>query len=264
MGLKKKIKGMFLLAAVLCGTGLTSNVYGAEITLPDSSKIMHAGGVVEGFRGTNSMEALQNSFFNGYRFIELDFCFTTDGHLVSLHDWNENYFGAAYASYFNGAVSLNDFRNKRIIGAYTPVTLENLQDWILGKPETYIITDIKTDNIKGLRYIKENYPLLVQRIIPQIYTESQYNEVKGMGYENIIYTLYAQSFEDKVNTNKINNFALNNKLIAIVFDKELANPSYVKELAKSRTKLFVHTVNDESEQRRYMELGINGVYSDVY
>ncbi|MDD3570077.1 MAG: glycerophosphodiester phosphodiesterase family protein [Lachnospiraceae bacterium] len=224
--------------------------------------VIHAGGVVNDEIGTNSLEALNNSFFNGYRYIELDFNFTTDRHLVCVHDWEKNYFGSDYN--FNGAVSLEEFKNLKIEGKYTPLTIKSLEEWLMNKPNTYIITDIKEDNIAGLKYIKDNAPYMMRRLIPQIYTEAQYDTVRSMGYENIIYTLYMQNYSQKTNTSRIVSFAKNHDLVAITFSSELATNNYVSALKQSGTRLFVHTVNDKSDTERFKSMGIYGVYSDVF
>lgn len=230
--------------------------------MKDMTAVIHAGGVVGGDAGTNSLEALNNSFYNGYRFIELDFNFTTDGHLVCVHDWQKNYYESEY--HFNGPVSLDEFVQLKIEGKYTPLTLKSLEDWLMNKPNTYIITDIKEDNIAGLQYIKDNYPYIMRRLIPQIYAESQYDAVRAMGYENIIYTLYMLNYSQKTNTNQIVSFAKSHDLVAITFSSELATSSYVDALKQSGTPLFAHTVNDIDETRYFKDMGIYGVYSDVF
>ena len=54
--------------------------------------ILHAGGVTpEGVTGSNSLEALEHSYENGFRLLELDFSWTCDGELVCVHDWNAFY-----------------------------------------------------------------------------------------------------------------------------------------------------------------------------
>lgn len=251
-----------LICAVIVSFSFSLITFAAETSVTENmTSIIHAGGVVGGEIGTNSLEALNNSFYNGFRYIELDFNFTTDGHLVCVHDWGTNYFGSNYN--FKGAVSLEEFKKLKIEGKYTTLTLESLENWLMNKPNTYIITDIKSDNVAGLKYIKDNCPYMMRRLIPQIYNESQYDKVRGMGYQNIIYTLYMLNYSQKTNTREIVSFAKSHKLVAITFSKELATNSYVSALKKSGIHLFTHTVNSKAEIQRYKAMGIYGVYSDV-
>ena len=50
--------------------------------------IAHAAGEIRGLAYSNSLEALDSSYGRGYRHMEMDFSWTTDGNLVLLHDWN--------------------------------------------------------------------------------------------------------------------------------------------------------------------------------
>jgi glycerophosphoryl diester phosphodiesterase len=60
----------------------------ASSELPHQPLIAHAGGHIYGYKYTNSLEALENSYNNGFRFIELDFDWTQDNQIVLIHDWN--------------------------------------------------------------------------------------------------------------------------------------------------------------------------------
>ncbi len=50
--------------------------------------LAHAGGEINGQRYTNSLEALNLNYSNGFRIFEIDIITTTDGHLVCAHDWD--------------------------------------------------------------------------------------------------------------------------------------------------------------------------------
>ncbi|MGL4790439.1 MAG: glycerophosphodiester phosphodiesterase family protein, partial [Anaerotignaceae bacterium] len=252
-----KLKKIILLLMIVI---LNCNVVFGQ-SIENMDMVLHAGGVIGEDIGTNSMESLKNAFTYGYRYIELDFNFTTDNHLVAIHDWETNYFGKDYN--FNGKTTLEEFKKLKINGKYTPITMENLVPWLNSMGHVYIITDIKDNNIQGLSYIKEKYPYIMNKIVPQIYKEAEYNKVREMGYENIIYTLYALPYGDKINTNRIVNFAKNNKLLAITFSTELITEKYVSELKNSSTKLFCHTVNKKEEAEKYKAMGL-GVYTDLY
>ena len=228
----------------------------------DTPNIIHAAGEIDGIAGTNSMEALNNCYYNAYRYIELDFNFTSDGHLVGVHDWQKNYFGPSYG--FHGQVSYAEFQNLRIEGKYTPITLDSLAKWLQAHPSVYIITDIKDRNVDGLYYIKQNYSYIMPQIMPQIYAEEEYWPVQLMGYQNIIYTLYALTYNEKTDTEAIVAFAKTHPLYAITFSSELAVPDYIGRLKAAGVRLYTHTVNSEVEAQIYESMGVDGVYSDVF
>ena len=56
--------------------------------------IAHAAGEIDGFRYTNSLEAVQSAIDSGYRFIEMDMRQTLDGHYFGAHsidDFNNDF-----------------------------------------------------------------------------------------------------------------------------------------------------------------------------
>ena len=71
-----------------------------DIPLTAPRLIAHAGGDIYGIRMTNSLQALDRSYEEGFRFIEVDICLTSDGVPVLLHDWgNANWFaGIGYST----------------------------------------------------------------------------------------------------------------------------------------------------------------------
>ena len=78
-------------------------------------------------------------------------------------------------------------RNK---SEFNKCTLESLTHWMKKNPSAFIVTDMKEDNLRGLKIIAETIPEFERRIIPQVYDPRNYNKVKRMGYKQIIWTLY--------------------------------------------------------------------------
>ena len=247
---------VFVILILSFSTSLTAYAQGVD----DMDYIVHAGGQIGDYTGTNSYEALVSSYMMGCHFIELDMNSTSDGVLVCVHDWDTDYFRMGKP--VGQALSYNEFQRARVLREYTPLTLEKLARWLSARPNVYIITDIKENNLEGLKYISDKYGYIKNQFIPQIYSEGEYSYVKDMGYENIIYTLYALDYNQKTDTEEIVRFANENKLLGITFSSELATDDYIKELKKAGVKLFTHTVNSKSEMERLKEMGIDGIYSD--
>lgn len=91
------LSALFAITAVIL---VSCGEYGAPKMSISFDKIVHAGGELWGvdsegtfrsFFGSNSLEGLENCVANGYNAIELDFNFTSDGHLVCIHDWSAEY-----------------------------------------------------------------------------------------------------------------------------------------------------------------------------
>src|SRR4030042_4627950 len=117
-------------------------------TLALQNLVAHAGGGIENLSYTNSLEALNLSYSKGFRFMELDFEWTNDGYLVLIHDWEESIlrlFNARPRQY-----SLKEYEHLKMINEMTSLSLDDLAIWIRQHPDTFIITDVKRDNIRAL------------------------------------------------------------------------------------------------------------------
>lgn len=223
------------------------------------SRIIHAGGEIDGYLGSNSLEALNSSYDKGYRFIEMDFVLSSDGKPVCIHNWSQYYSNQLGSN----PVSAEEFANVKIFNAYTSVTLDSLAAWLYEHGDAYIITDIKEDNLNVLRHIADEHPEIVKRIMPQIYQYDEYRYVRAMGYSNIILTLYClPTYEEKANAAFNAEFADKNGLFAVTADATLATPEFVNEFVSRGVALYVHTVNDKVEQQKYFDLGVTGIYTD--
>lgn len=239
----------------------------AAFIVENARYVLHAAGrlgeeIGEPFDGSNSMEGLENAVRNGRRVVELDFNFTADGYLACIHDWY-----AQYSSAIENDVplTLEEFLSCKIYDRYTPVWLGSLGDFLAAHEDVYIVTDVKDDNLAGVAAIAENLPEMKNRFIIQIYAEDEYDDVRALGFEYVIYTLYRLDWNSKTDTRALCRFAAAHPLIGYAFSYELCEEvdRYVENMKKAGVPLFVHTVNDPDEQRRYFAMGIDGVYTDI-
>lgn len=101
--------------------------------------IAHAGGQIDGYNYTNSLEALNNSYENGFRLFELDIIQTSDKKYVAAHDWPtwERQTGIQA----NNPPTLELFLQSEIFGKYTPMDLEMINTWFRSHKDAYLITD---------------------------------------------------------------------------------------------------------------------------
>ena len=230
----------------------------APVTLPNRG--VHGGGRLDGYAGSNSLEAIDAAYAAGNRTLELDFLLSSDGVPVCLHDWSA-FYGNDITE--GAAMTLDAFRAVRIYERYTPLDLETLAVWLTAHPDVHIITDVKDNNLGVLRTIAKAHPELVSRFIPQIYAYDEYAPVRAMGYANIILTLYRLGeYSDKVNTKKIVPFAAARGLVAVTADVTLASEAFVAAFRAAGVPLAVHTVNDGAAQAALFSAGVSAVYTD--
>ncbi|GAB6085717.1 glycerophosphodiester phosphodiesterase family protein [Alkaliphilus crotonatoxidans] len=235
-----------------------SNTYQAPLVPEPQPLVAHAGGAIYGFRYTNSLEALDTAYKNGFRLIELDFNWTRDGQPVLIHDW-----GQMVSRIFPGArgvLSLEEFKTMPTLFGLTPMSLADLSAWLERHPDAFIITDVKEDNARTLAWIKHYYPEMAKQVIPQIYSFDEYSRVKNFGYENIILTLYRMNTTEE----EVISFAVNNPLFALTIPLERDLSTLPQALNELGIPTYVHTVNDLWAYESLRDLGVYGIYTDYF
>lgn len=93
----------------------------------------HAGGGINGLRYCNCLEALDHNYAQGHRLVEMDFSVTGDGHWVLIHDWQTSRRGLFGGELVQGASwrrfpTRAMFMNRRMLGGYTQLSVEDLVD----------------------------------------------------------------------------------------------------------------------------------------
>ncbi len=229
----------------------------SSVVDPPPRLIAHAGGIGNHRTYTNSLEALNNSVARGHTAIEIDLSWTSDHHLVLLHDWDRE-----FERLFNrspGRLTLAEFRSTPSALGLSHLSLEDLESWLLDNPGVLVITDIKERNIDGLRLIAEEYPEHRHRIVPQIYRPESYPKVRKMGYDHVVFTLYRSDLSDQ----QVIDFATDSPLFGVTMPiRHATEGTLPSELAAHGVRVFVHTVNDYPTVDMLRTQGVYGVYTD--
>jgi len=231
--------------------------------------VIHAGGTLAGidesfvartYDGSNSAEGVAQCIDAGCEVIELDFSFTADGELACIHNWHKEY----SADIENDVpMMLADFLETEIYANFTPLWLGDLAEILRENDGVYIVADIKDDLIPALEKIAGTCPDLRNRFVVQIYAQDQYDAVRDLGFEYVIFTLYRLDWAGKTDWRALGEFARKHPLIGFTFSYELcAVEGYVDGMAKSGVPLYIHTINGDEEQRKYFDMGIDGIYTD--
>lgn len=177
-----------VLSVIALASVIAAHQYWSRYT-HDPLLIAHAGGAVEGRSYTNSHDALT---FNGtdYWVFEIDLSWTSDGHLVCIHNW-QNRAERTFGRRFDVPPTLAAFERLADLRPFDRnCTAASLMAWLEERPGTRLVTDIKSRNLEGLAWLAQRFPHLQERIIPQIFDPSHHGAVKSMGYEQVILALY--------------------------------------------------------------------------
>lgn len=228
----------------------------AEIDSAEEQLVAHAGGAVYGYRRTNSEEALDNAYRNGFRYIELDFERTSDGESVLIHDWAGM---AARIFGTEGQRTLKEFKEEDTFMDLTLMDLGDLNRWLGRHPDCRIITDIRADNLSVLREIRKTCKETAGRFIPQAYSYEEYYEISAEGYEDIILTLYSMTDDSG-----LLDFAAEERPWAITIPEEKLDEQTLRRLSDLNIRTFAHTINTLDVWEKWHEKGLSGIYTDYF
>ena len=220
--------------------------------------IAHAGGAVYGYRLTSCREALDQAYAGGFRFIELDFCLTTDYGIVLLHDWDScaaRYLGSP------GRRTMEQFLADRKTAGLTLLDLDGLLEWMRAHPDVIIITDTKDEqNYSFLELLYGRAGDLAYRFLPQAYNIDEYYKIQQLGYEDIILTLY--KFPTDVES--LVPFAAREKPWAVTVPAEWFYDELLIPLAATGVAIYAHSVNSVDFVDTWSGKGLTGIYTDYF
>lgn len=163
--------------------------------------IAHACGQLDGYNYTNSVEALENSIKNGYKFIEVDLLLTSDSIPVGCHTWEE--WNEIIGSPEMGGMepSFEDFSAKLLYGKYKPVTCTDIVYYLENFPDWTLVLD-KLDDVDILEYYLGDFK---DRILVECFSEYAYKSLRLSGfrpmlagYRDELHKLFAYSLESMV------------------------------------------------------------------
>jgi glycerophosphoryl diester phosphodiesterase len=251
-----------LITLIVCIAPFAAAEEGPSSTGPHfiPKRIAHAGGGLGKLTYTNSYQALESNLEKGFEYFEIDFVFTSDGHLVCLHDWGPN-FQRTFDFAVDESLPLSEFQ--RLVAQnskFTNCTLEGLAEWMRRHPTAHIVTDVRGDNLQALRMISTVLEDSLDRVIPQIYRPRNFHTVRAMGYGQLIWTLYRYRGGNEQVVSQIEQWS---PPLAITMPKKRAQSLLPTLLSARGIPTYVHTINSEEEMNRFIkELGVKEIYTD--
>jgi glycerophosphoryl diester phosphodiesterase len=215
--------------------------------------IMHAMGGIDGRTYTNSREAFQEHYDRGRRVFEVDLALTKDEQVVASHSKRVNF-------------TQEEFLGKKIYGIYTSLSLANILDLMVKFPDMILVTDTKDDFPEIISKIvdlaKQKDETLLDRVIPQIYSEDSYYEaVKTYSFNRVIYTLYQNDVSDDEVVKFIRKV---DNIYAVTMSLSRFSKKSVKKINDAAMRVFVHTLNGQKEIEKFSRNGVDGIYTDYY
>ena len=223
----------------------------------DNPVIIHAAGGLDGVSYTNSKESLLNSIKNNAKVIEIDFNYTSDGHLVCYHTRRDVFIDES-------KFTLEEFMNMKIQGKYTPMQLIDVISIMKENPELLISVDIKSNNL--LTAIKDivskcNDKDILNRLIIQCFypgEKEKVREIYPFPEENFLFAGYKYSRDPY----RILEVCYNEGFRVVTVNKNSVNQDIIKLFKDKNIRMYVYTVNRIDEANALFENGVYGIYTD--
>ncbi len=219
--------------------------------------IAHAGGQIDGHNYTNSLEAMDLNYANGFRLFELDFIKTSDGVYVAAHDWNVWKKHTGYTG--ETPVSERTFLQYKIKDTYTPLNLNGINTWFKKHPDAFLISD-KVNDPKDFssKFLDKS------RLTMELFSVKAIEEAQGLG----ITIMPTQNIVDHIKGDVVEQLkAWNVQHIAISRRKVAERTELLLQLKDTGIKTYVYHVNfDKGKDEQYVfnyEFDfIYGMYAD--
>lgn len=221
--------------------------------------IAHAGGGISGFWYTNTLEALNYSYEQGFRYFELDLVEDKYGNIVAAHDWETWQDQTNCDSII--PVSKEHFKDHKIYDLFTPLDMDDINEWFSAHSDAVLVTDKINDPEKvSSLFIDKN------RLYMELFSFDAIEKAKMLGInymmsENVLYM---------INTNKYD-YIINNEIPALAVSRRLLEKVEFKDLfiscKESGVKLWVFNVNfDPGKDEKFVYENemqyIYGMYAD--
>ena len=227
--------------------------------------IVHAGGVTQGKRYTNTLDALEDSVRREAKWVEIDFSWTSDNHLVLLHDWNECFKWLAPSWKYDRVPTLAEFKKLTYVRGWTQMDFFDLTQWLLINKDIKIITDVKDRETEAIEYILNSSKGVTRNFIFQIYAIEDCLLIKEEKDLPIILSLYKYDcdffVEEKFSAIKYLLREYPGVMITLPFDWVKRSVEWANFIKNSGYLWFTHPVNSIDNLSDFLKIGGYGVYS---
>lgn len=221
--------------------------------------IAHAGGEIDGVKYTNSKDALDYSYEQGFRMFELDIIETSDGQYVAAHDWNHWKKETQYHG--NVPVSLSEFRKYKIRDKYQAMGLAEINRWFAAHPDAILVTDKVNTPIKFAQQFVDK-----KRLIMELF---DLNSVQR-ALQNTIAPIVSEKVMAEIKSDIVT-YLLENEIKYVGLSRRSidSKKELLQKCRDNGIKVYVYHVNfDSGRDERYVlenEIGlVYGMYADKW
>jgi glycerophosphoryl diester phosphodiesterase len=222
--------------------------------------IAHAGGIIDKYIYTNSLETLNKNYEQGFRYFELDIQTSTDGKFIAIHEWEEwseisNYSGKT-------PVSEAEFLKHKIHNIYTPLNMELINKWFNTHKDAFLVTD-KINNPEAFsnQFVDKNRLIMELFSWSAVKKASTLNINAVMPTQRVVFDLGKHAI-DSLKKYNIKQVALSRTILE-------SRTQLLKDLKQNNIKVFFYYLNyeidrDENYVVKHEMDYIYGIYADKW
>lgn len=231
-------------------------------TVEQQNYVAHALGGIEGFAYTNSKEALENSYNNGFRIFEADVKLTSDKKLVLVHGWTKKDYKQRLGLEYNEENPVMDYdiyMSSKIQEKYTPLSFKDLADFIKEHKDMYIMIDIGNKSYEETKEIYSkivedcnSYSKILNRLIVGGHTTDMIKAVKECYDFKLINLYWAEDDkrEEKIKTEeKFVKYCEENGITSLSISTDRFSDDFGEFMQENDMIVYVFTENNESKAK---------------
>lgn len=222
--------------------------------------IAHSGGGMDNYTYMNALEAYYFEYEHGTRMFDADVRFTTDDVLVLRHEWTDN------LGFINSSkgMTYEEFINTKMYEKYTPMSFEDLLDFMISHKDVYIHLDVKNRFEESYKQIvklaeKKNCLNCLDRMVVSFYNYEDYFLIKEI-YDFKYYAIRKYPNFD-LDINDILQFCIENQIQYLSIMEQYFTEDILNLFHNNKIKVNVAVIDGE-KACKYAKMGVDGIVSN--
>ena len=235
-------------------------IFSGDVGINNYHVIAHSGGGFDNYIYMNALEAYHFEYEHGTRMFDADVRFTTDSVLVLRHEWTDN---LGFTNSSKG-MAYEEFINTKMYGKYTPMSFEDLLDFMISHEDVYIHLDVKNrlkesyEQIVKLAEMK-NCPNCLDRMIVSFYNYEDYFLIKEI--YNFKYYAIRKYPNFDLDINDILQFCIENQIQYLNIMEQYFTEEILNLFHNNKIKVNVAVI-DGKKACKYAKMGVDGIVSN--
>ena len=243
--------------------------------------VAHALGGIDGRIHTNSLEAFNLAYANGFRVFEVDLRLIGEEHnyLVAMHsiETYNRFVGANYNC--ETEVTLENFLARKIYGKYTPLAWSDVAELMANHKDIFMIIDgkyttkelvlrqyqILVDEVIALGFYDTSieYNQILERIVPYLFNQQMFYWIESIhSFPEYIFAHYLM----RPSFSSIVSFITNRRQITAVAMsyRRIHSTVFPNRLLDIGIVLYAHTITSHTVSNRMQRIGVHGMITPFF